>query len=57
MLQPYKDVDKAADIKTEDWSGEDMEYGRAVKEISDIKWGRGGEKKNRKTYIEVVEIY
>jgi len=50
-------VDKAADIKTEDWSGEDMEYGRAVKEISDIKWGRGGEKKNRKTYIEVVEIY
>jgi len=42
LLQPYKDVDIAADIKTEDWNGEDMEYGRAVKEISDIKSGGGG---------------
>jgi hypothetical protein len=39
-------VEKAADIKTEDWNEEDMEYGHAVNEISDLSFGGGREKES-----------
>ena len=45
-------------IKTEDWNGEDIDYRRVDKGISDSKSGVGGRKKNnRKIYNEVVERY